>query len=70
MSQLTKVQFKATERNMLAGAEKLDDKYFFIRLNTISKADDAIANDVIYHNLCWAKAKKKAFPKSNPAESF
>ena len=39
-------------------------------MNTISKADDAIANDVIYHNLCWAKAKKKALPKSKPVESY
>ena len=45
--ELTKVEFKATGRNMLAVAEQFDDKSFFIHLNTISKADDAIANDVI-----------------------
>ena len=55
---------------MLAVAEKLDDKSFFNQLNTISKADDTIANDVIYHNLCWAKAKKKVLPKSKPVESY
>ena len=38
-------------------------------MNTIIKTDDAIANDVIYHNLCRAKAKKKALPKSKPFES-
>ena len=33
-------------------------------------AEDAVANDVIYHNLCWAKAKKKAVPKQKSAESY
>ena len=55
---------------MLVAAEKLDDKSIFIRLNTISKADDAIANDLIYHNLCWAKTKKKELPKSKPVETY
>ena len=61
---------KATGRNMLVVAEKLDDKSIFIHLNTISKADDAIANDLIYHNLCWAKTKKKELPKSKPVETY
>ena len=47
---LITVEFKAIGRNRLAVAEKLDDKCFFIRLNTISKAYDAIANDVTYHS--------------------
>lgn len=45
-------------RKKYVRCKKLDDKSFFIHLNTISKANDVIANDVIYHSLCWARAKK------------
>ena len=34
------------------------------RLDSISSAEDAIANDVMYHYLCCADAKKKEKPKS------
>ena len=66
---LNRVEFKATGHDMLDVSSKLPDKTFFRRLNSISKAEDAVANDVIYHNLCWAKAKKKAVPKQKPAEN-
>ena len=33
-------------------------KVSFRRLNSISAANDATANDVQYRNLCWAKAKR------------
>ena len=46
--------------NMHKVAEQLSDKSFFRRLNSISAANDATANDVQYHNLCWAKAKREA----------
>ena len=51
-------------------SSKLSDKTFFHRLNSMSIAVDAVTNDVIYHNLCWAKAKKKAVPKQKPAENY
>ena len=38
--------------------------------NSISIAEEAVANDGIYHNLCWDKAKKKAVPKQKPAENY
>ena len=55
---------------MLAVAEKLTDKSFFIRLNTITQVDDAVASDAIYHKLCWAKAIKKAKPKVELAYNY
>ena len=64
------VEFKATGHNMLDVSSKLPDKTFFLRLNSISREEDAVDNDVIYHNLCWAKAKKKAVPKQKPAENY
>ena len=68
---LHQVEFKVTGDQMLAVASQLVDKSFFRRLNTISIANDAIANDVIYHNLCWAKEKKKAQPKTlNEPENY
>ena len=44
---ICKVAFKETGKTMLSVAQKLSDKTFFIRLNTINHADDAIANDVL-----------------------
>ena len=49
---LNRVEFKATGHNMFDVSSKLPDKTFFRCLNSISKAEDAVANDVIYHNLC------------------
>ena len=60
---LHQVEFKATGDRMLAVATQLVDKSFFRRLNTISITNDAIAN-VLYHNLCWPKEKKKVQPKT------
>ena len=45
-------------------SEKRSDKGFFRSFNIITSAADAFGNDVMYHNLCWADAKKKANPKS------
>ena len=36
--------------------------------HTQGHADDAIANDVLYHNLCWAKAKRWAESKAKLVE--
>ena len=55
---------------MLSDPEKLTDKSLFICLNTITQADNATANDVMYHNLCWAKEKKKAEPKVKLADNY
>ena len=47
---------------MLKIAKKLDDKQFFLRLNSIPNAEDAIANDVKYHLSCWVTAQRNAQP--------
>ena len=64
------VEFKATGHNMLDVSSKLPGKTFFCRLKSISIAENVVTNDVIYHNLCWAKAKKKAVPKQKPTENY
>jgi hypothetical protein len=51
------VAFKRTGQRMLEVAKQLEDQSFFLRLNTIPNADDAIANDVEYHRLCWGRAQ-------------
>ena len=38
---------------MLQVVKEIEDKGFFIRLNTIPNPEDAFANDIIYHQSCW-----------------
>ena len=45
---------------MLSRAQKLSNKGFCRRLNTISAANNAPANDVMYHKTCWVNAKREA----------
>ena len=45
---------------MLNVSQQLSNKNFYRRLNTISAANDAPANDVMYHDICWVKAKREA----------
>ena len=45
---------------MFEVAKKIDDKSFFIRLNTLCTAADAIASDVQYHQRCWLYAQRNA----------
>ena len=37
--------------------KKRSDKGFFPRFNIISSVADAIENDIMYYNLCWADVK-------------
>ena len=67
---LCNVDFKQIGRTMLPVAEKPTDKYFFILLNTIIQAADGFGNDAMYHNLCWAKAKKKAEPNGELVNNY
>ena len=57
---LRKVMFKEMGANMLSVAKAMEDKSFFIRLNTIPNACDAVANDVMYHLVCWVMAQRAA----------
>lgn len=54
---------------MLLVAPKLSHKSYSIQINRISQADDAIAGDVLHHNLRWAKAKRWAEAKAKPVEN-
>ena len=48
-------------------SEKMADKSFFKRLNSIPAAP---ANYVVYHNLCWVKAKRKAIKVGKEVEDY
>ena len=53
---------------VLLVSKMLTDNPFFRRLNTITSADVAVANGVLYQNQSWVIAKKKAKPKSSKPE--
>ena len=50
---------------MFEVAKKIDDKSFFIRLNTLCDAADAVASDVQYHQLCCLYAQRNARKSNN-----
>ena len=64
------IEYEKTGVHMLSVSEKLPDKSFFRRLNSIPKADDAVPNEVVYHDTCWVKAKREAAPKNVAIENF
>ena len=55
---------------MLKVSEKLVDKSFFRRMDSITNAEDAVVNDVVYHDIYWVKAKRESQPKPIKAENF
>ena len=55
-----KVSYKTTASKMFTVAKKLEDKLLFLRLNQIPNAEDAIADDVEYHRVCWVLLQRKA----------
>ena len=61
--------FDSTGENLFSVSKKLEDKSFFRCFNSIIHAEDAIANDVLYHHLCWNSAKRQAEPKSYPIDN-
>ena len=56
---LTRSEFKETGIHMPKVSEKLVDKSFFHRMNSITNAEDAVATEVVYH-VCCVKAKQDA----------
>ena len=46
---LSKVKFETTGKV----SKKLQDKRFFRKINNITKAENSVANGVIYHNRCY-----------------
>ena len=61
--------FDSVGENMVSVSKKLEGKSFFRRLNSISHTEDAVANNVLYHHLCWNSAKRQAEPKSYPIDN-
>ena len=62
---LHKVETKPKGLKMFEVAKKIDDKNFFICLNTLCNAADAVANDVQYHQRCWLYAQRNAKKTNN-----
>ena len=48
-----------TGQKMLTTAKAMNDKGFFMRMNSIPNAADAVANDVVYHLQCWVLSQRK-----------
>ena len=61
--------FDSAGENMVSVSKKLEGKSFFRRLNSISHTEDAVANNVLHHHLCWNSAKRQAEPKSYPIDN-
>ena len=55
-----RVETLETGKLMFSVANKISNKDFFLRLNSIPSPENGVANDVRYHLLCWVKAKKEA----------
>ena len=62
---LHKVSYKSTGDKMLDVSKRLNDKSFFVRLNSIPDSTDAIANDVQYHHLCWVLIQRSTDEDKN-----
>ena len=53
---LTKAIYTKTEVHMFS--------VLFYRSNSIANVRDTVANDFIYHDVCWVKAKYDAEPNT------
>ena len=62
---LYKVETKPKGLKIFEAAKKIDGKSFFIRLNTLCNAADAVVNDVQYHQRCWFNAQRNAKKTNN-----
>ena len=48
----------------------MEVKGFFRRLNHIFSVGDGVANDVVYHNNCWARVRSKVRPRKEKNDSI
>ena len=62
---LRKVMCKETGEKMFLTSKGLENNGFFLRMNTIPNAADAIANDVMYHLQCWVVCQRKVTSTPN-----
>ena len=60
---LTRIEFKKTGIHMLKVSENLRNMPFLRRMNSITNAEDVVADEVVYHDVCCVKAKREAQPK-------
>ena len=67
---LRTVAVQETGKKMLNIARSLEDNQFFLRLNSIPNAQDAIANDTKYHLTCWVKVQRKVEYSSGPVQEL
>ena len=58
-----KVCYKSTGEKMLTIAENLTGRSFFLRLNSIPDASDALENDVQY--ICWVLVQRNINDEEN-----
>ena len=62
---LHKVCYKSTREKMLTIAKNLPGRSFFLRLNSIPDASDAVANHVQYHHTCWVLVQRNINDEEN-----
>ena len=67
---VSKIEFEATGKYMLQVLKKLQDKWFFSKLSEKTLAEDAVANNVVYHNPSWANARSKVCPRQEKDNSI
>ena len=48
----------------------MEVKGFFKRLNHIFSVGDGVANDIVYHNNCWARVRSKVRPRKEKNDSI
>ena len=60
-----KVETKPKGLKMFEVAKKIDGKSFFIHLNTLCNAADAVANYVQYHQRCWLYTQRNVKKTNN-----
>ena len=48
----------------------MEVKGFFKRLNHILSVGDGVANDIVYHNNCWARVRSKVRPRKEKNDSI
>ena len=65
---LRKVEYLETGKKMYEVAKSASNKTFFFRFNTIPQADDAVANDVVYHLQCWVSTQREIQTKQEIQE--
>ena len=66
---VSKVAYDSTGKTMLE-ASKSQRRKDLRRLDQITCAGDGIANDVVYHNNCWARMRSKVRPRKEKNDSI